>query len=127
MEAERALSATAASAVRLLMLTGCRKSEIVSLRWSGWIWSGATSASRTARRVPGWWPLAASAMELLGQVPADFGICVLPAAKGGGHYTGLQKDWGRVAHRAGLPGLRLHDLRHFLSRPSQWRTGTLSS
>ena len=36
MEAERRLSATAAAAVRLLMLTGCRKSEVLSLRWE-WI------------------------------------------------------------------------------------------
>jgi integrase len=37
---------------------------------------------------------------------------VLPAAKGSGPYTGLQKDWERVRDRAGLPGVRLHDLRH---------------
>ena len=37
---------------------------------------------------------------------------VLPAGKGDGHYAGLQKDWERIRARAGLPGLRLHDLRH---------------
>jgi integrase len=111
MEAERALSATAASAVRLLMLTGCRKSEIVSLRWE-WLdlergYLRLPDSKTGARLVP----LAASAMELLSRLPRTSGY-VLPAAKGGGHYTGLQKDWERVRIRAGLPGLRLHDLRH---------------
>jgi integrase len=36
MEAERKLSSTAAVAIWLLMLTGCRKSEILSLRWE-WV------------------------------------------------------------------------------------------
>jgi integrase len=36
MENERKLAATAATAVRLLLLTGCRKSEILSLRWE-WV------------------------------------------------------------------------------------------
>ena len=111
MEAERALSATAASTVRLLMLTGCRKSEILSLRWE-WLdlergYLRLPDSKTGAKLVP----LAASAMELLSQFPRTSGH-VLPAAKGAGHYTGLQKDWERVRIRAGLPGLRLHDLRH---------------
>jgi integrase len=58
--------------------------------------------------------LAAAALELLASLregdPA--GTWVLPAARGSGAYTGLQKDWERIRERAGLPGVRLHDLRH---------------
>jgi integrase len=36
----------------------------------------------------------------------------MPAATGAGHYTGLQRDWERVRGRAGLLGVRVHDLRH---------------
>jgi len=36
MEREDRLSPSAATAVRLLLLTGCRKSEILSLRWD-WV------------------------------------------------------------------------------------------
>jgi integrase len=50
-------------------------------------------------------------MKLLSDLPRE-ATYVLPAAKGTGHYIGLQKDWERVRVRAGLPGLRLHDLRH---------------
>jgi integrase len=111
MEAERKLSATAAAAVRLLMLTGCRKSEILSLRWE-WVDFERSCLrlpdSKTGAKVV---PLAASAMGLLSEFLRKSPY-VLPAARGAGHYTGLQKDWERVRLRAGLPGLRLHDLRH---------------
>jgi integrase len=111
MVAEQNLSPTAAAAIRLLMLTGCRKSEILSLRWE---WVDAERGclrlpdSKTGAKVV---PLAAAAMELVSELPRN-SVYVLPAAKGAGHYTGLQKDWERVRDRARLPGLRLHDLRH---------------
>jgi integrase len=111
MMAEHRLSATAAAAIRLLLLTGCRKSEILSLRWE-WV-----DIERGALRLPDSKtgakavPLAAPAVKLLGELPrrSEF---VLPAATGKSHYTGLQKDWERLRARAGLAGVRVHDLRH---------------
>jgi len=111
MEDEHKLSPIAASAVRLLLLTGCRKSEILSLRWE-WV-----DIERGCLRLPDSKtgakavPLASAALELLVEMPRHSGF-VLPAAKGPGHYTGLQKDWERVRERANLPDLRIHDLRH---------------
>jgi integrase len=111
MEREDLLSPSAAAAVRLLLLTGCRKSEILSLRWD---WVDVERGclrlpdSKTGAKVV---PLAAAAMELLHGLP-HASEYVLPAGKGTGHYTGLQKDWERVRVRAGLLGLRLHDMRH---------------
>lgn len=55
-------------------------------------------------------PLASAARDLLTML-ARLGEFVLPAAKGSGHYAGLQKDWAR-SERAGLPGVRIHDLQH---------------
>jgi integrase len=111
MDREHRLSPSTAAAIRLLLLTGCRKSEILSLRWE-WI-----DADRGCLRLPDTKtgakavPLAAAALELLSGLPRASAY-VLPAIKGAGHYTGLQKDWERVRVRAGLPKLRLHDLRH---------------
>ena len=111
MEEERRLSPTAAVAIRLLMLTGCRKTEILSLRWE-WVdferGCLRLPESKTGAKVV---PLAAAALELLSELPRTSEY-VLPAARGDAHYTGLQKDWERVRVRAGLLGLRLHDLRH---------------
>jgi len=114
MQAENRLSANAANAVRLLLLTGCRKSEITSLRWD-WVDFDRgclkLPTSKTGAKVVA---LAAAALELLATLrerdPAD--AWVLPAARGEGPYTGLQKDWERIRERAGLNGVRLHDLRH---------------
>ncbi len=111
MEGEHRLNPTATAAIRLLLLSGCRKSEILSLRWE-WvdIERGVLRLpdSKTGAKVV---PLGAAAVKLLAELPRrdDY---VLPAAIGTGHYTGLQKDWGRVRARAGLAGVRVHDLRH---------------
>lgn len=113
MEREHALSPNAAAAVRLLLLTGCRRGEVLSLRWD-WVdferGCVRLPGSKTGAKVV---PLAAAALEVLGKLPRrQTSPYVLPAAKGGGHYIGLQKDWERLRARAGLDGLRLHDLRH---------------
>jgi integrase len=113
MEAEAAISPSAAAAVRLLLLTGCRKSEILTLRWD-WIDPERKCLrlpdSKTGAKIV---PLAAAALELLEEFSRrNDSMFVLPAGKGDGHYTSLQKDWERIRARAGLPGLRLHDLRH---------------
>lgn len=111
MESEIKLSRTAAAAIRLLLLTGCRKSEILSLRWE------CIEVERSCLRLPDSKtgakivPLASAALQLLNELPRRSPF-VLPAAKGKGHYTGLQKDWERVRERAGLLGVRVHDLRH---------------
>jgi integrase len=114
MQAEHRLSANAANAVRLLLLTGCRKSEITSLRWD-WVdferGCLRLPTSKTGAKVVA---LAAAALELLAGLRERDPAAgwVLPAAKGEGPYTGLQKDWERIRERAGLLGVRLHDLRH---------------
>ena len=111
MEAEHRLSPIATAASRLLLLSGCRKAEILSLRWD-WvdIERGALRLpdSKTAAKVV---PLAAPAVKLLTELPRR-GDYVLPAAKGAGYYRGLQKDWERERARAGLGGGRVHDVRH---------------
>src|SRR5712691_4666223 len=98
-----------AAAVRLLLLTGCRKSEILSLRWDCVDFERELlrlADSKSGAKVV---PLAAAAMELLGTLARRSGY-VLPAARGSGYYNGLQKDWERARVWAELLGLRMHDL-----------------
>jgi integrase len=111
MEAEGA-NGTALAALRLLMLTGCRKSEILTLRWE---WIDFERAclrlpdTKTGARVI---PLGAPALQILSDLPRA-GAFVLPAERGAdGHFVGLQKFWTRARTRAGLPDVRLHDFRH---------------
>jgi integrase len=112
MESDGTLSRSAATAVRLLLLTGCRKGEILALRWE-WVDIERRCLrlpdSKTGAKVV---PLGSAALEVFADLNrhSDY---VLPAAKGAAaHFTGLQKDWERVRERAELPGLRIHDLRH---------------
>jgi integrase len=101
------------AAIRLLLLTGCRKNEILGLRWD-WvdIERGALRLpdSKTGAKVV---PLGAPALAILARLPRHEGSpWVLPAARGNGHLIGLQRAWRKIAKTAGLHDVRLHDLRH---------------
>ena len=103
----------AIAAIRLLMLTGCRKNEVLSLRWD-WVDFQHNMLrlpdSKTGAKVI---PLASPAIDLLRQLPRVEGNPhVFPSSKGDGHFVGLQKVWARVRKKAGLADVRIHDLRH---------------
>ena len=58
-------------------------------------------------------PLHRTVWEILAELPRAAGqVFVLPAARGAGHFVGLQKFWTCARTRAGLPDVRLHDFRH---------------
>ena len=119
------LNKNAASAIRLLLLTGCRKDEILSARWEYVDFEQQCLRlpdSKTGAKVV---PLAAAALAIFAALPRpDSDGWIFPARRppkgmgrlktniAPGHYTGLQKAWENIRDRAGLPGLRLHDLRH---------------
>lgn len=103
---------------RLLIFTGARLSEILTLRWD-WI-----DAARGVARLPDSKTgaknlhLPPGALEVLTALPrVGDNPYVLPgdrqpdAAKAG-HFVGIQKPWQRVRALAGLPDVRIHDLRH---------------
>ena len=112
-EAGGSASAPAVAALRLLALTGCRKSEILSLRWEDVSLEEAElrlADSKTGARVV---PLPPPAVELLGKLPRLSGNpWVIPGKKPGTHLRDVDNAWRIVRARAGLGGVRLHDLRH---------------
>jgi len=114
-EAEReSVNPTALNAIRLLLLTGCRKNEILTLEWD-WVDFDRSILrlpdSKTGAKVVA---LGAPAIALLKSLSQnkDDSRYVLPSSKASGHLVGLQKIWERVRVRAGLEDVRLHDLRH---------------
>lgn len=129
---------TAVRIVRLLMLTGARKTEVLSATWSQidldnriWTKPGSTTKQKTEHRVP----LSEAACQLLAEMKAEAWASrqnsdwIFPA-RHGGHRVDIKKEWlalciaadlavaevvkgkdgkERIAHR---PTARIHDLRH---------------
>ena len=109
---------SAVVAIRLLMLTGCRLSEIQRLRWEHVdLDAGELNLpdTKTGGRAV---PLAPSAVRLLETLPRDDdNPWVIAGRKAGSHLTDIQHPWRRIRERAELPNVRIHDLRHsFASR-----------
>ena len=116
--AERLASTHPAAAIRLLVLTGCRRNEILGLRWDDLnIDTGEMRLpdSKTGARMV---PLTSSSADVLKGLPRiPDNPWVFPGRKKGTRLVNLNESWNRVRRRAGLDGVRLHDLRHsFASR-----------
>lgn len=112
------IQASAVAALRLLMLTGCRRNEILNLRWEDVdLRTGALRLrdSKTGARVV---PLPPAAGSVLAGLPRSPGNpWVIPGARPGGRLSNLNDHWARIRARAGLEDVRIHDLRHsFASR-----------
>jgi integrase len=107
-----------ADTIRLLLLTGARRGEVLQARWDDfdltsatWRKPGATTKQKTEHEVP----LSSAAVQLLAdlrqRVPHDAGL-LFPAADGS-HRRALKRDaWASICRAASLKGARLHDLRH---------------
>lgn len=112
-EENRAISPSAATALRLLALTGMRVGEVLSLQW-GWIdfQRGLIffPDSKTGQKVLA---LGEPAQDLLGDIPKTAGNPhVFAGRKFGRPLADINGPWRIIRDKAGLKGVRLHDLRH---------------
>lgn len=100
-----------ASAFKLLLLTGCRLSEIQTLQWS-YIKQNHIELRESKtdyKRIP----LSPLALSILGDIPkVENNPFVIAGRLPGQHCSDLQKPWRRIRKRAGIPNIRIHDLRH---------------
>ena len=106
-------AAPAIAAIRLLMLTGCRLSEIMNLRWDDVALDAAELRlpdSKTGAKVV---HLGEPAVEVLRRIARVGGNpWVIAGRRAGSRIASLHFPWGRIRKRAGLDDVRLHDLRH---------------
>lgn len=107
------ISVFSAAAIRLLVLTGARKSEILGLKWTyvdlerGLLnLPDSKTGAKTIRLSP-------PAIEVLTTLPRLAGNpYVICGQVEGQPIVNLQKPWNRVRRKAGLADCRIHDLRH---------------
>lgn len=113
---------TGIAAIRALLLTGCRRNEILSLPWDWFdekarcIRFGDTKSGAQIR------PIGGEAVKLFSEQPKHEILgkdkkkkpCpwIFPADRGEGHFVGLPNVLERVCKRAGLKNVSLHVLRH---------------
>jgi integrase len=101
------------AALRLLIFTGARLGEILGLRWE-WV-DFETALIRLPDSKTGAKPLFlnAPAREVLAKLPRIEGNPhVIVGAVTGAALVNLEKPWRRIRDAAGIPDVRLHDLRH---------------
>ena len=106
------------AAIRLLMLTGCRCNEILTLSWQDVDLEARELRLRDAKTGARIVPLSPSAANLLAGLRRESNSpWVIPGLKPGTHMRKLDNAWRTLRARAGLDDVRLHDLRHsFASR-----------
>jgi integrase len=103
--------------VPLLLLLGCRKRELLDSRWDGFdlgrrTWKISMSKSGKSRHVP----LSKAALKILNQLPRWEGCpFVVPNPETLKPYSQIYKAWNNVRIAAGLPDVRMHDLRHSMA------------
>jgi integrase len=109
------LSPFATGAIRLLLFTGCRKSEILTLRWDRvdlqrGMFELPDESSKTGKRYV---LLAATARVVLDDLhKIRIGDYVIAGDDPDRPRADLKRPWDAIRRRAGLEDVRLHDLRH---------------
>ena len=111
--AEGAVSPYAIAALRLLMLTGCRLNEILTLRWDDIDRTAGEFRLRDGKTGARMVPLTPTAETVLAGIARVRGNpWVIVGKKPGTHLPNITADWYRLRANAGLGDVRIHDLRH---------------
>jgi integrase len=110
-EADGTESAYVVAAFKLLILTGCRLTEIQTLKWSyiSDTHINLPDSKTGARKIP----LPPAAKHVLTYLPrVGTNDYVIVGKVPGQHVTDMQKPWRRIRKQAMLEDVRIHDLRH---------------
>ncbi|MBL8146436.1 MAG: site-specific integrase [Anaerolineae bacterium] len=113
LDARQAESPYATAAIRLLLLTGARLSEITTLKWkyvdleTATLWLPDSKTGKKAIRLN---PQAVAVLTTLPRMHDN--PFVIVGHRDGAPIINLHKPWWRIRALAGLDDMRIHDLRH---------------
>ena len=113
LEAKGSMMPSAITAIRLLMLTGCRSDEILTLKWDDVDHTARVLRLRDSKTGPRMVPLTGPVIKVLDGIERAEGVpWVLRGAKPGSRLACLSWHWRRIKRETGLHDVRVHDLRH---------------
>ncbi len=104
----------AIAALRLLLLTGWREQEVLSLRWDAVDLERKVATLRETKGGKSQRIMSASAIALVASLPRHHGSpwCFPSPRDPKRHLIDVGRLWDAVRHAAALDGFRLHDMRH---------------
>ncbi len=103
----------AVAALRLLIFTGARRGEILKLKWDFVNFAESRLELPDSKTGAKFVYLPAPALKLLSELPRGLdNPYVIPGVKPGSHLVNMKDPWSAIREAAGLPDLRIHDLRH---------------
>jgi integrase len=112
-----------ANAIRMLLLTGARRGEVLGMKWSDLVFGRKPEWRRRAPDMKGredsWVPLSPPAAQLLLRIrdqqdaAGTRGEFVFASTESRSrHIVDIRKLWRQVIRSAGIEKVRIHDLRH---------------
>ena len=125
-EADNTVNLFVAAAIRLLLLTGARMNEILTLKWD-YVDLGRRRLflpdSKTGEKAIA---LNSGSIEILQTLPRLTGNpYVIVGQRHGQHLVNLRLPWCDICRKAGLKNARIHDLRHSFASIAVGRGGSL--
>jgi len=103
----------AVAAIRLLIFTGARRGEILTLRWDFVNFEASRLELPDSKTGAKFVYLPAPALKLLSEIPRDpDNPFVIAGSKPGTHLVNIKDPWAAIRTASDLPDLRIHDLRH---------------
>ena len=104
-----------ADVIRLLLLTGARRGEVLAMKWADlditegvWRKPPTTSKTKKVNEVP----LSPPAQQILAARYVDGAEFVFPGNGAKRHVVNVHRAFRRLCKAAGITKLRIHDLRH---------------